>query len=192
MAAAKARRTREEGQLIDRMLPLVLSLPARTPVPGLPRRLQALFRELAKNDPGRDPDAIEDLIWAIWIDHPDAGVASQMERACQAMVDGDLGLARGLLDALVERFPDWPEAWNKRAIIAFVEKRDAACLADIERTLTLEPRHFGAVAGFGQVCLRQGRPAEAKAAFEVALQLDPHLHGLRGLVTRLSARRQLH
>jgi hypothetical protein len=57
--------------------------------------------------------------------------------------------------------------------------------------LTLEPRHFGAVAGFGQICLRHGRPAEAKAAFEVALQLDPHLQGLRELINRLSAKRQL-
>lgn len=192
MSTAKARRAVEEGHLIDRMLPLVLSLPVRAPVPGLPKRLQALFRELAKQDPSRDPDAIEDLIWAIWIDHPDAGVASEMAVACQAMVDGDLALARLVLDALVERFPEWPEAWNKRAIVAYVEKRDAACLADIERTLQLEPRHFGAVAGFGQVCLRQGRPTEAKAAFEVALQLDPHLRGLRGLIAQLDLGRKLH
>ncbi|MGL5362014.1 MAG: tetratricopeptide repeat protein [Bosea sp. (in: a-proteobacteria)] len=192
MPTAKARPAVEEALLIDRMLPLVLSLPARKPVPGLPKRLQSLFRELAKQDPSRDPDAIEDLIWAIWIDHADAEVAEQMALACQAMVDGDLALARGVLDALVERFPEWPEAWNKRAIVAYVEKRDAACLADIERTLTLEPRHFGAVAGFGQVCLRQGRPTEAKAAFEVALKLDPHLRGLRGLVARLDVGRKLH
>jgi predicted Zn-dependent protease len=192
MPVAREKRSAQERLLIDRMLPLVLSLSARKPGPGLPKRLQSLFRELAKDDPSREPDAIEDMIWALWIDHPDEAVAREMGQACQAMVDGDLARARTLLDGLIERFPDWPEVWNKRAIIAFVEKRDAACLADIERTLRLEPRHFGAVAGFGQICLRHGRPAEAKAAFEVALQLDPHLQGLRGLITRLSSRQRLH
>jgi Flp pilus assembly protein TadD len=82
--------------------------------------------------------------------------------------------------------PTWPEAWNKRATLAFIEKRDAECLADIARVLELEPRHFGAVSGFGQICLRRGHLNEARAAFQVALAINPHLQGLREIITDLS------
>jgi hypothetical protein len=52
-------------------------------------------------------------------------------------------------------------------------------------TLLLEPRHFGAVAGFGQICLRNGHLNEARAAFQVALSINPHLRGLRELIAEL-------
>jgi tetratricopeptide (TPR) repeat protein len=94
---------------------------------------------------------------------------------------------------LVEEHPDWAEAWNKRASLAFIEKRDNDSVADIARTLELEPRHFGAILGFAQICLRNGRVSEAKAAFEVALQLNPHIDGLRSIVADLArTRRVLH
>ena len=58
-------------------------------------------------------------------------------------------------------------------------------LASIARTLQLEPRHFGAMAGFGQICLRHGRKQEARAAFQTALAVNPHLQGLPELISEL-------
>jgi hypothetical protein len=49
-----------------------------------------------------------------------------------------------------------------------------------------DPRHFGAVSGFGQICLRNGFLNEARAAFQVALSLNPHLQGLREIIDDLN------
>jgi Flp pilus assembly protein TadD len=102
------------------------------------------------------------------------------------MASGQLDQARSMLDYLIEHYPEWPEAWNKRATLAFMQNRDADSLADLERTLLLVPRHFGAVSGFAQICLRNGRLNEARAAFQVALAIDPHLEGVRAMVEELS------
>jgi tetratricopeptide (TPR) repeat protein len=163
---------------IDALLQLVLSLRDRTPATGQPRRLTPLFQELGRHEPERDPEEICDHIWAPWITHKDGRACSHMAAAIEAMDLGAFDLARPILDRLVASEPGWSEAWNKRGTLAFIENRDADALGDIEHTLLLEPRHFGAVSGFGQICLRQGRLPEARAAFQVALAINPHLEGL--------------
>ena len=67
-------------------------------------------------------------------------------------------------------------------------------IGDIERTLALEPRHFGALSGLGQICLRHGERAGALIAFDAALRVHPHLPGLREAAEKLrsSFSRTLH
>ena len=170
---------------IDGLLKLVVSLHERSPAPCQPRRLSTLFQELGQETPDRDPEEICDLIWAHWITHKDGSACSNMTAAIEAMDLGAFDLARPILDRLVTCQPGWSEAWNKRGTLAFIEKRDSDALADIEHTLLLEPRHFGAVSGFGQICLRQGRLPEARAAFQVALAINPHLQGLQEAITEI-------
>jgi len=155
---------------------------------GRADRLAGLFRDLRREAPLRDPDETMELIWAIWIDHSDESASHRMAAAVEAIAAGARDLAKPMLDALVSEHPDWAEAWNKRATLAFMERRDNDCMADIARALELEPRHFGAILGFAQICLRNKHVQEAKAAFEVALQLNPHIDGLRDVVDDLAAR----
>lgn len=149
---------------------------------GVQRRLSRLLAELAMPEPARSPDEVEDLVWALWISHSDPAAESLMAEAVDALAAGEFDKARPLLDELVACYPDWAEAWNKRATLAFVEDRDADAVTDITQTLRLEPRHFGAVAGFGQICLRHGHVHEARAAFAVALTLNPHLDSIREML----------
>jgi tetratricopeptide (TPR) repeat protein len=170
---------------IDPVFDLVLNVPVREPARTLPRRLASLFRELSAQSPERPADDIEDLIWALWISHEDRMAEEIMGAAVDAIATGALDKAKPLLDHLTDRYPEWSEAWNKRATLAFIEKRDAESLRDIERTLELEPRHFGAISGFGQICLRNGHLNEARAAFQIALSINPHLQGLREIIDDL-------
>jgi len=167
------------------LLKLVLACPGRAPVPGMPRELDGLFRDLAANPPPRPPGELEDEIWALWTDHADPGLALRMERAIAAMARKSFQEALLELDTLVADAPDWAEAWNKRATLYYLMGRHDESMADIARTLALEPRHFGAICGFGQICLAQGRQVEALAAFETALALHPHLEGVRQAVEAL-------
>jgi tetratricopeptide (TPR) repeat protein len=185
MRARSILRGQDADAAIDRVLQLVLTWRERPPAPQLPKRLDALFRELSRLEPRRPAEEIEDLIWALWGSHPESHACSDMAVAVEAMAADAFDLARPILDELVVRHPDWAEAWNKRAIIAFANRRERECLADIEQTLRLEPRHFGAMAGFAQICARQGRLREACAAFETALDVNPHLEGVADVVHEL-------
>jgi Tfp pilus assembly protein PilF len=171
---------------LDPVFQLILELPTRTPSPGLPRRLTRLFRELAAAEPERPVEDIEDQIWALWGSHEDRVAEETMAAAVEALSSGSLKQAKPLLDHLVIKHPDWAEAWNKRATLASIEKRDADSLLDIAQTLRLEPRHFGAIAGFGNICLRHGHLNEARAAFQIALSFNPHMEDLRDMLENLS------
>ena len=172
-------------QRIDAVFAQVMRLPQRRPHAGAPRRLDALFDELGQPRPAREPDDIEELIQAIWIDHDDRRACASMAAATQAIMAGERDLALPILDRLIDDHPDWAEAWNKRATLAFLDKRDDASVDDIARALALEPRHFGAVSGFAQICLRRGYLQEARAAFQMALRINPHLQGVGEIVEAL-------
>jgi tetratricopeptide (TPR) repeat protein len=177
---------RVDEAVFDKVFATVVQSPQRTPAPWLPRRLNALFRELIRNPTKSDPDEISDLIWAIWIDHSEQAAGIAMTAAIESMSHGAFDLASPILDRLVEDFPEWSEAWNKRATLAFTEKRDLDALLDIQRTLAIEPRHFGAMIGFGQICIRHHHLSEAKAAFETARAIHPHIAGLDAIIKDLS------
>jgi predicted Zn-dependent protease len=173
--------------IFDAVFETVIQSPQRTPASWLPRRLNALFVELQRFPARSDPEDTTDLIWALWIRHSNEEAASSMNAAIEAMSAGAFDLARPLLDRLVSDYPDWSEAWNKRATIAYAEKRDSDALADMQRTLTIEPRHFGAMIGFAQICVRHRRFTEAKAAFEIACHIHPHINGLQAIIADLTA-----
>jgi tetratricopeptide (TPR) repeat protein len=176
---------------IDELLAAVLRLDEQRPHPDLPRRLDPLFRELSRFSPADPPHEVEDLIWALWTNHPDCNADRRMEQAIAAIATKRLDVAEVLLDELVAAWPTFAEAWNKRATLHFIRENDAASCRDILRVLELEPRHFGAISGFGQICLRHDRPREALAAFEVALGLNPHLAGIRAMIDLLRNDRSL-
>ncbi len=156
----------------------LIALCEKPPPRGVSKRLDRLFEEIAARKLKRSAEDIGDLIWGIWTDHPDEAAVDTMHEAIGKIIAKDGRTARELLDDLCARWPDWAEAYNKRATLAFIEERDADAVADILETLAREPRHYGALAGFGQIALRQGQPAAALAAWEKALALNPHLSDL--------------
>lgn len=163
---------------LEELLKIILSLGGRRPAAGQPAELDALFRELAAQRPQRPLHEVENEIWASWASHPDKAAAQRLELATRAIAREDLARARRLIEPLVDEHPQWSEAWNKRATLSYLEGRDPECFEDIRRTLELEPRHFGAVCGFAQACLRRGERAAALTAFEVALTINPQLTGV--------------
>ncbi len=51
-------------------------------------------------------------------------------------------------------------------------------IADVERTLALEPRHFGALSGMGLIYTQLEDAEAALAWFEQAIEVNPHLPGI--------------
>jgi len=166
-------------------LKLIVTLDRRQPADSLPSQLDGLFRKLAADPTARDAYEIEDKIWEIWTDHPDPLPASMMENAITAVAKKRYDTAENIFTELVAFRPEWAEAWNKRATLYFLQGRDDDSVRDIHRVLELEPRHFGALSGFAQICLRGGDRGSALAAFEAALRINPHLTMVQDAVVEL-------
>ena len=92
-----------------------------------------------------------------------------MNDAIAAMAQKQYAAAEQRLDRLIAAQPDWAEAWNKRATLYFLQGRDCESLSDVRRTLELEPRHFGAMAGFAHICVRNGDYRAAIIAMEATM-----------------------
>jgi tetratricopeptide (TPR) repeat protein len=98
-----------------------------------------------------------------------------MAWATEAMDERDFPLALDVLDQIVMLKPDYAEAWNKRATVYFLMDEYSASLADIRRTLELEPRHFGALSGLGVILEQLERKPEAITVYKRALEINPQL-----------------
>jgi hypothetical protein len=55
--------------MYDSTLKLVLSIPERFPLARLPRRLDEIFRRLARTMDADEADALQDMVWACWMRH---------------------------------------------------------------------------------------------------------------------------
>jgi tetratricopeptide (TPR) repeat protein len=175
--------------LFEETLMVVLSLAEIEPIEALPEALDDLFRRLSEQSVAAEASFIEDDIWETWTAHPDPAAGALMSEAIAAIAGKRFERAQSLLDDLVRAQPLWPEAWNKRATLAFLRGLDEASARDIRRTLQMEPRHFGALAGFTQICLRNGETRAALEAAEAALRIHPHLLPMRRIAEEL---RRLH
>ena len=148
-------------------------------------RLDALFAELSlAADDAWEQDQTE--IWALWAQSGSDSMDLLLGRATKAMEAQDYDLALRFLNDLVRLAPDFAEAWNKRATVHFLRGDFGDSVADIQRTLALEPRHFGAISGLGIILERLGDKKGAMAAFRRGLEINPHLPGAQEAVDRLS------
>jgi len=147
--------------------------------------LASLFEKLQFVEPGEESRQVENRIWEVWCDHEEPEAVEAMEGVAAALNQGALADANERLDRMVDRWPAWAEVWNKRATLRFVEERDVESMQDIERTLRLEPRHFGAISGFGQLCMRAGDVDSAVIAFERAVSLNPNFEDIRKAIAYL-------
>jgi tetratricopeptide (TPR) repeat protein len=158
---------------------VLLMLAVATPAPAADyvdnAALDELFNELktaASADEARDVVA---QIWDIWFHPAVPDLADRMKKAAEASGKGDVAEAITILNGIVAAYPDYSEGWNQRATLYYEIGNLDASLADIEKVLALEPRHFGALSGRVLIYLRQGKRAEALKDMIAALAINPYL-----------------
>ncbi len=140
-------------------------------------RLEVLFTALAEAQNFQQAWNVEQLIWAVWLDHDDESVEQMMSVSAAAMGEGLLEAALGEVDKVVAQAPDYAEGWNRRATILFMLNRFEESLVAIDQVLALEPRHFGALSGRGLCYMAMGRLGKAEVALKAALQIHPQMPG---------------
>lgn len=149
------------------------------------KELPALFDQLLIETDPAVVSSIEGRIWQHWLEAPNEKAAFLMSQISRAMSGGDLQIALGICNQLVENEPDFAEAWNKRATIHYLLGNNALSVADIRETVIREPRHFGAISGLGLIFVRQNDLKAALTAFEQVLAISPGSRSARESAERV-------
>lgn len=126
-----------------------------------------------------DDDGVRQLagaaLWLVWSRSGDAAIDRLLAQGVEQMSDGRLRAALATFNRVVQRRPAFAEGWNKRATVRFLLGEHAASLKDCERTLKLNPLHFGALSGMTQIHLARGDVDAALQAWRRALAANPNL-----------------
>jgi tetratricopeptide (TPR) repeat protein len=160
----------------------------RSAVPVAPKaELDELFGKLATAKSEAEAHPFERRILARWSQSGSATVDLLMGWADQAIGDKNLGRALDLLDQAVLLKPDFAEAYNRRATVYYLQDDYRRSIRDIEATLRLEPRHFGALSGLGAILAEIGDTARAEDIFRKALAIHPNLVQVREQLDKLES-----
>src|SRR5579859_6450483 len=110
-------------------------------------RLDPLFDRLKATESDEEATQIVRRIWGLWGQAPDRMTSRLFDAGEAAMQHGDYDSALNAFNLVIERAPAFAEGFNQRATLYFEIGRYDESVADIERTLALEPRDFGALSG---------------------------------------------
>lgn len=138
-------------------------------------RLDMLFDQLQMVEDHGRARVLMNRIWTLWTATDDKETSSLMNSGVDAMSAGDYATALDFFDQVTTADPEFAEGWNKRATVYFIIADYEKSVADIQKTLALEPRHFGALSGLGLIYMRLEQYEPAIRAFEAALAVNPHL-----------------
>ena len=149
-------------------------------------RLDSLFFQLQSTSAETEARALEKRIWKIWLESGDTLVDQLMVGGVEAMGGGDYETALTAFNSIVEDAPDFAEGWNKRATLYWLLGDFEKSIDDINQTLALEPRHFGALAGLAMIHEAQRRPLDSLRAFKRALKLYPAMPNASKRIRKLN------
>lgn len=141
----------------------------------------------------RDPDpqvrgVVESAMWSVWSRSGHEDVDRLFARGVEQMSQDQLDAAVETFTRVIQRQPDFAEGWNKRATVHYLMGNFAASVADIRRTLALEPRHFGALSGMGLIFDAMGNGSAAIKVWEKALEINPHMPTILERIRRLRSK----
>jgi len=138
--------------------------------------LDQLFAQLKVAPDASTAATISQQIWSIWTNPSNPDLARRMFEVLAVRSSGNVTGSMQLLDKIVDDFPTYAEGWNQRATMRYLVSDFEGSLADIEKVLELEPRHFGALSGRVLIYLAQGKRALALKDMATALTIHPFLN----------------
>ena len=172
----------EEGLVLPSAPPAEEAAPEPIPDPGV--RLDTHFAELA--EPGReDWEKIETEIVGIWSKSGSPAMDLLLRRGEEALKAEDYDAALGHLSALTDHAPDFAEGWNARATVFYVLGEYSLAIADVERVLVLNPRHFGAMSGLASMFESMGEEGMALEILRAVQEINPNRPNINDAVKRL-------
>ncbi|WP_291176020.1 tetratricopeptide repeat protein [Hyphomicrobium sp.] len=137
--------------------------------------LDELYARLATAPDEATATEVASAIEQLWQHSGSPTADLLLARAAAAAEAQDRALAMKLLNAVVELQPDYAEAWNRRAYLYYLDNDYKRALGDLRRVLALEPRHYKALEGLGNLLQHLGEKKAALEAYESVLKVHPNL-----------------
>ena len=135
--------------------------------------IEELLYDLKSEDEDIRDRATQGL-WEMWFMQKGTQ-GLQVLRQSQIMADsGNIRQAELMLTQLIHSQPDFVEAWNRRAVLFYMQADYKRSIKDCLKAIALNPYHFGAVHGVGLCYAAIGNYREAISAFRAALKIQPH------------------
>lgn len=127
-----------------------------------------------------------DSLWSIWFRADSEANNRELQRLIRLDVTtetGDEVLAE--FDRFIKTASRFAEAYNQRAIVNFRLGEFAKSVLDCEKTLRLNPVHFGAASGMAQAFMKQRKLRAALRSFRRAYRINPHIDGISDTIDSL-------
>ena len=153
-------------------------------------KLEKLFTQLKNTKDLSSAQVIESEIWEIWSIHPSDDrrgfrLTELLIQGTRLMNMRELSKAYEVFTKVITVESDWAEAWNKRATVLYLMKQYESSLADIEITLVLEPRHFGALSGQALNYIQLKQYEKAIQSYRAAQKIYPLLDSAKKMIPEL-------
>jgi len=121
----------------------------------------------------------EHALWSTWFRGGSTEASASLRQAVRLTANQELSAAVQLLSEWIEKEPDFAELYNQRAIAHFLGEQFKEAIADCQRTVELNPFHFGAFAGMGHCYTQLGDFQRARESYYEALRIHPRVAGIR-------------
>lgn len=149
--------------------------------------IDLLLADLKNTDELVREEATREL-WRIWFNQKGDYGLQILEQSQTLLQGGRVKEAEALLTELIQDQPDFAEAWNRRAVLYYLQGRYRNSLADCQKVVALNPIHFGALHGIGLSYAALEEYATAIQAFRQALAIQPHAINNQRMILECTAR----
>ena len=151
--------------------------------------LDNLFKQL-RNSQATQAIKVENKIWKIWTTHPTNDrkgfrLTELLDQGSLLIDRGQLKKAYKIFTQIIAADPEWSEAWNKRAIALYLMEQYESSLTDIEITLSLEPKHFGALTGQALNYIELKQYEKAIESYKAAQKIYPDIDAAKKMIPQI-------
>jgi tetratricopeptide (TPR) repeat protein len=143
--------------------------------------------QILRDDDARVREAAQNVMWTIWLRSGNDDIDALMVEGAQRMEQEEYPEAIEIFDQIIARAPQFAEGYNKRATIYYLMQEFDKSIADIHRTLELNPVHFGALSGMGLCYLGLEELRQALVWFERAVAVNPNLDSIQHYIQQIRA-----
>ena len=137
-------------------------------------RLLNLFDELYLSKDNQEINSVTRKIWDIWHETNDIEIEADFYRGMESMRTNDLIMSVAFFTRVIKKKPDFAEGWNKRATAYFMLGEFDKSMLDINQTLKLEPRHFGALDGMALIFMHLKHYNKVVKIYDKMLSIFPN------------------
>ena len=158
--------------------------------PGLAQEETAtdLLDQLAEAEDERAADRLERQVRQEWEKSGSAAMDLLLKRGQDALDVDNVEAALEHLTALTDHAPEFAEGWHALALAYYRAEMFGPAVDALERTLALNPDHFGALRGLGAIFEQVDKPNLAYDAYSRVLSLRPHDSDVIDALERLELR----